>query len=452
MSPLDFGVRNYLKLSMFERWGVIPAAGDRHLAEFVPWILTEDTGWGEAWGVHLTPMSKREEDQADFIDTVERQLAGTEPLHTWPSGEMMAMVVDSLTTGEPRELPVNIPNAGQCPDLPLGRRRRVDVRGRRRRRARARPGHRPAGRGRAAAPPRRHPGAHRRGGGATATATWPCRRSPSTRWPAGASCATSRPWPTSCWPAPPAGSLRTSDRTGSDRATRIHRAGGHGPAHDPQPARGGPPGDRGVARAAARSTPPSASARSTAGSGRRGPGQRARVPLPAQLPRGGRGARRAAAGHRSGPPDRRLLHDRSRHRAAPARAGRRHRRRLPRGAAVGRHDRRREGHAHPDGRRRRRRPRPGPPGLRTDRRAGRARRRTGDGAGREAVQQPHLRRPDGRHRRGQRARRPGGRRPGQAARGARARDRRLRGGAHPLPVRRRRRRQPRLERLEARAS
>jgi alpha-galactosidase len=111
MSPLDFGVRNYLKLSMFERWGVIPAAGDRHLAEFVPWILTEDTGWGETWGVHLTPMSKREEDQADFIDTVARQLAGTEPLHTW-------QVVDSLTTGEPRELPVNIPNAGQCPDLP----------------------------------------------------------------------------------------------------------------------------------------------------------------------------------------------------------------------------------------------------------------------------------------------------------------------------------------------
>jgi alpha-galactosidase len=120
MSRLDFGVRNYLKLSMFERWGVIPAAGDRHLAEFVPWILTEDTDWGETWGVHLTPMSDREKDQADFIANVDRQLAGSEPLHTWQSGEMMAMVVDSLTTGEPRELPVNIPNAGQCPDLPLG--------------------------------------------------------------------------------------------------------------------------------------------------------------------------------------------------------------------------------------------------------------------------------------------------------------------------------------------
>jgi len=120
MSRMDFGVRNYLKLSMFERWGVVPAAGDRHLAEFVPSILTEESDWGRAWGVELTPMSKREADQDDFISTVDRQLSGAEQLHTWPSGEMMAMVIDSLTTGERRELPVNIPNAGQCPDLPLG--------------------------------------------------------------------------------------------------------------------------------------------------------------------------------------------------------------------------------------------------------------------------------------------------------------------------------------------
>ena len=118
MSPLDWGVRNFLKLSMLERWGVIPAAGDRHLAEFLPSILTEASGWGTAWGVALTPMSDRERDQADFIAQVDAQLAGTEPLHAWRSGEMMADVIDSLVTGTARELPVNIPNAGQCPDLP----------------------------------------------------------------------------------------------------------------------------------------------------------------------------------------------------------------------------------------------------------------------------------------------------------------------------------------------
>jgi alpha-galactosidase len=118
MSPLDFGIRNYLKLSMLERWGVIPAAGDRHLAEFVPWILTEASDWGGAWGVSLTPMSARETSQAEYVATVDAQLAGAEPLHAWPSGEMMALVIDSLITGEHRELPINLPNAGQCPDLP----------------------------------------------------------------------------------------------------------------------------------------------------------------------------------------------------------------------------------------------------------------------------------------------------------------------------------------------
>ena len=119
MSRLDWGVRNYLKLSMLQRWGVIPAAGDRHLAEFLPSILTEASGWGAAWGVSLTPMSDREQDQAEFVELVDQQLAGAERLHTWKSGEMMADVIDSLVTGTPRELPVNIPNTGQCPDLPL---------------------------------------------------------------------------------------------------------------------------------------------------------------------------------------------------------------------------------------------------------------------------------------------------------------------------------------------
>jgi alpha-galactosidase len=118
MSKLDFGVRNYLKLSMLERWGVIPAAGDRHLAEFVPGILTAESDWGAAWGVDLTSIADRERSQEEYIEEVDRQLSGDERLHAWASGEIMADVIDSLVTGQPRELPVNIPNAGQCPDLP----------------------------------------------------------------------------------------------------------------------------------------------------------------------------------------------------------------------------------------------------------------------------------------------------------------------------------------------
>ena len=49
---------------------------------------------------------------------VDAVLAGKEELATWDSGEMVAPVIDSIITGTRRELPLNRPNTGQCPDLP----------------------------------------------------------------------------------------------------------------------------------------------------------------------------------------------------------------------------------------------------------------------------------------------------------------------------------------------
>jgi alpha-galactosidase/6-phospho-beta-glucosidase family protein len=37
---------------------------------------------------------------------------------TMPSGEMVAPLIDSIIRDKERGLPLNIPNAGQCPDLP----------------------------------------------------------------------------------------------------------------------------------------------------------------------------------------------------------------------------------------------------------------------------------------------------------------------------------------------
>ncbi len=119
-SKLDFARRHPLSLSLLDRFGALPAAGDRHVAEFVPWVLTEESGWGEAWGIELTPISVREEHQAGFVADVEGWLAGTKPLETWASGEMVAPVIDSILTGTRRELPLNLPNDGQCADLRPG--------------------------------------------------------------------------------------------------------------------------------------------------------------------------------------------------------------------------------------------------------------------------------------------------------------------------------------------
>ena len=36
-----------------------------------------------------------------------------------PSGEMVAPMIDSFLRDKPRHFPLNLPNAGQCPDLPV---------------------------------------------------------------------------------------------------------------------------------------------------------------------------------------------------------------------------------------------------------------------------------------------------------------------------------------------
>lgn len=115
----DFAQRHVLALTLLDRYGALPAAGDRHLAEFLPGVLTEASGWGEAWGIGLTPISRREEHQAGYIADVDGIVDGSKELSTYPSGELVAPVIDSLTTGTRREVPLNLPNTGQCPDLPL---------------------------------------------------------------------------------------------------------------------------------------------------------------------------------------------------------------------------------------------------------------------------------------------------------------------------------------------
>jgi alpha-galactosidase/6-phospho-beta-glucosidase family protein len=117
-SRLDFVRRHLVALTFLERLGALPAAGDRHVAEFVPWVLTESSGWGKAWGIELTPISRREEHQTEYISEVEAVLSGDEELQTWPSGELVAPVIDSLITGTRRELPLNLPNEGQSLDVP----------------------------------------------------------------------------------------------------------------------------------------------------------------------------------------------------------------------------------------------------------------------------------------------------------------------------------------------
>jgi alpha-galactosidase len=113
----DLLTKNRLKLELFARFGALPGAGDRHLAEFFPGFLTAESGWGSRWGVELTTIEHRERHQAGHVAALERLIAGSE-VSTLPSGELVASLIDSLIRDRPRPIPLNLPNAGQCPDLP----------------------------------------------------------------------------------------------------------------------------------------------------------------------------------------------------------------------------------------------------------------------------------------------------------------------------------------------
>ncbi len=106
-----------VKFALFERFGVLPGAGDRHLVEFFPGFLTEESEWGKRWGVALTTIADRERDAGGHKETLAKMRASDE-VSRMPSGEMVAPMIDSFLRDRAHAFPLNLPNTGQAPDLP----------------------------------------------------------------------------------------------------------------------------------------------------------------------------------------------------------------------------------------------------------------------------------------------------------------------------------------------
>ncbi len=115
----DIIFNNRLKLEIFQRFGVLPGAADTHVAEFFPWFVTAASAYGRDWGVHHYGLDGHREDKADDDAWAAELQAGAE-LPTWPSGELVGPLIDSVVNGTRRDLPVNLPNTGQAADLPAG--------------------------------------------------------------------------------------------------------------------------------------------------------------------------------------------------------------------------------------------------------------------------------------------------------------------------------------------
>nr|WP_321523804.1 alpha-glucosidase/alpha-galactosidase [uncultured Cohaesibacter sp.] len=99
------------------RFGVLGAAGDRHLAEFVPWYLSSKAEIN-SWGVCMTPYEWRIK-RANTPDEARQKYLEADLA---PSGEEGVLLLEALA-GAMDELVrtnFNMPNIGQNPDAPVG--------------------------------------------------------------------------------------------------------------------------------------------------------------------------------------------------------------------------------------------------------------------------------------------------------------------------------------------
>jgi len=113
-----FQDNNLLKFELFKVFGCLPAAGDRHLAEFFPYFLTEETRAGRDYGVKLTTIEDRLKLAEKMKQSIKDTLEGRVPLEVKPSGEKAAEIISNLA-GYGRGIHImNLPNKGQISNLP----------------------------------------------------------------------------------------------------------------------------------------------------------------------------------------------------------------------------------------------------------------------------------------------------------------------------------------------
>lgn len=115
-----FACAHRVKFDLFLRYGLIAAAGDRHLAEFMPPIYLKDPETAHSFRFALTSADYRIDDLHKRRERSARLLSGEEKLDMKPSGEEGILLIKSLVGLERTISNVNIPNYGQLPNLPMG--------------------------------------------------------------------------------------------------------------------------------------------------------------------------------------------------------------------------------------------------------------------------------------------------------------------------------------------
>jgi alpha-galactosidase len=113
-----FHCEDQVKFTLFQRFGILAAAGDRHLVEFLPgFILSLETLF--KWGIIRTPVSWRIERWRSAPQQTRDLMAGRLPLDLKVSGEEGIGIIKALVGLGDLVTNVNLENRGQTTNLPL---------------------------------------------------------------------------------------------------------------------------------------------------------------------------------------------------------------------------------------------------------------------------------------------------------------------------------------------
>ncbi len=119
-NPFRYG--NKVKMDLFRRFGVLAAAGDRHLVEFMnnSWYI-KDKQDAEKWLYHLTTVAYRKQDRINKINQSHRIADGEEPIAVKHSDEEIVELIKALLGVIPPMVSnANTVNVGQMADMPPG--------------------------------------------------------------------------------------------------------------------------------------------------------------------------------------------------------------------------------------------------------------------------------------------------------------------------------------------
>jgi len=106
-----------VKFTLFLRFGILAAAGDRHLVEFLPgFIRSPETLF--KWGIIRTPVSWRIERWKSATQRTRVLMSGQTPLRLGPSGEEGIRTIRALVGLGDLVTNVNLENNGQITNLP----------------------------------------------------------------------------------------------------------------------------------------------------------------------------------------------------------------------------------------------------------------------------------------------------------------------------------------------